>query len=251
MFFNRRRKARGERNARRFKRRPTSSVQPFDIALQIPGAEPLRGRCVDLSAGGCAARFHLAQDPNLAIGDALDLMVDTVARSRGLEATARVAHVRPDGDGVVYGFEFIDSPGLIERLKRFFTSFLNRNLERPIEPGPLDEIPVLLWWEGDGFETTIQSISTTNLVVMLCEEGASRLQNITHLFVEFELPDDDAVLNGPATVAHRTWEDAGWRVELKFDPDPQSGLIAQGRLIENYVFRRGERRMTSPAYSRG
>ena len=242
MFFKRKPPLKRGEQARRFRRRKPTALQPFAARCRLPTGQTFEGACLDLGAGGASARFHLAQDPGLRIDDVVVLFVETLARVDGLEAAARIVYALPDGDGIVYGFEFVRAPGLMNGLARFFVRFFNRNLRRPVGTKPFDEIPIRVETEHDRFESLIEGISLESVDLILSGEEISRLEGCSRLELAFCLPDSDAVIHGPARMRGCSIRGGSWLVRFAFDLDAPHGVAQHTSSIEGYVFQRGERR---------
>ena len=217
-------------------------MYPFVATCGLPTGEAFEGDCLDLGAGGACVRFPLAQDPGLAEGDAVVLLIEALARTDGLETEARVVHGRTDGDGAVYGFEFVPSPGLDAGLSRFFVRFLNRNLSQAVGALPHDEIWIHVRTEQDGFESTIVGISDEAVDVLCDGTELHRIAGSERIDLSFELPDSETVVAGPAQLRGCSIRDNGWLVSFAFDLEAPRGFSQHSGLIAGYVLRRGEMR---------
>lgn len=206
-FLRRSPKGEGElgcpENLRQQYRRDTEDEGNMNLTVRIAGGE-YTGSLLDLSVGGAAARFGLAQDPGIQLGDMVEVVVSTTARNRNVTTPAEVVYSRQDGDATLrYGFRFTSIGNLYSQLDESFAGYFNRRAGVRVEPAQSFPLQVTVSYDCEELKATARDISISGLALPLSPKQAQLVCDAKELRVEVALPEISKRVQGVVTIRYR------------------------------------------------
>lgn len=189
---------------RQYRIRPASAT---DLSVAIKTEECLiPGDVVDLSAGGIGVLFEPDLDPCYHVGETLHVRLTSQHLSDYLAAPCRVSHVEEIEDGRVYGFEFVDSLGLLSCLPRELARLFNKRHALRVEPDPVNPIEVKVEGTNPAFEIKayLRDFSTEGLSFRAPALAEFAMSTTKVVKVTFRLPGSRDALTFWSRIRHRS-----------------------------------------------
>ncbi len=226
----------GERRGPYRKGQPSS--QPLGSKLLIPASAPVACELIDLSAKGAGVGVPFAIDPNLSVGDVIEITIGSMMRE-SIETPARVVTVGQAGAGLVrYGLEFISVGNLYSQLDSFYARFFNRRRDLRVRP-PFDQaIPVEFATAAGDRSARVYDISESGMSLALPLEAWSELEPETSGSIRFQLPCSGAVVWGLVSVRYDVKLEKRRLVGIEFDLDSPGGISLHVPAIRQYIAER-------------
>lgn len=242
MFFRRKKKtneAEGgpseqEELRQRYRRAPGKN-HALGILLKLPGGSAVSGDLVDVSAGGAAVRFASERDPDLRVGQSVQLAFNSLLHGGEILVQVRVASVRGEDDWRRYGFEFLQVEDLFRQLDSYYFNFFNRRRRIRVRPALDARLPLTIEWGGEELTQQVSDLSALGLGFNTNKASAARLEGVTEVQVHFPIPKTEHVIRTPAGVRHVTKLSRGILFGLEFLEDGESALAGQQAILRKYV----------------
>ncbi len=213
MFFRRKPKASRDeeapkaelpKNKRRHYRREQTSAEAIQFKLKLEDDVEFLGEFIDASIGGAAARFTLANDPGLKVGDEVLVCITGKHHETGIETPARIVYVEPGGNQHWrYAFEFTSIGNLYAQLDEANAPIFNRRRNRRILIPPEQAIRAKLLWGSNVIDCKLYDLSTGGISVLLKSETAERLEGIERVRVQIDLHGNNQIIEGAADIRYR------------------------------------------------
>lgn len=250
MFFRRKKKDQPQRGeaapptpgeARKRYRRSPGKNHALGVSLRLPGAEPISGSIVDLSAGGAAVLFRHDRDPELAVGRTGQLVFSSLLHGGEIVVDCAVASVRGSPDtGRRYGFRFSGVEELFAQLDSYYFNFFNRRRRVRVRPALDTRLPVTLRLASGSFEAPASDLSVHGLGFMVNRSKADELSAAKGVDIEFKIPKTQEAVAVRARVVHVTELTRGVLAGLEFDPADATAFEDQRQRLDAYARAREE-----------
>lgn len=241
MFFRRKKKkdaaeepAGGPEELRQRYRRAPGKNHALGILLKVPGGNAVSGDLIDVSAGGAAVRFAIERDPDLRVGQAVQLAFSSLLHGGEILVDVRVASVRGEDDWRRYGFEFQEVEELFRQLDSYYFNFFNRRRRMRVRPALDARLPLTIEWGGEELAQQVNDLSTLGLGFNANKATAARLEGVKEVEVHFPIPKTEHVIRTRAGIRHVTELSRGILFGLEFlDGDEQ--FAEQRAILRTYV----------------
>ncbi|HVS17381.1 MAG TPA: PilZ domain-containing protein [Planctomycetota bacterium] len=233
MFFQRKSPVRSGNRRRTYRKRQCKAYALSVVLLRANG--PLSGQFIDLSMGGVGAAFPVDRDPELAHGDVVELVVQSLSHGK-VQTPARVVYNREvEGRRVRYGFEFVNAGNLYAQLDTFYARLFNRRSSMRVRPSLDRKVSLKLTTSGGRYEATIAEISSTGVGLVLAAEAGSQFEVGQRVGVEFQLPGTREPFRGHATLVSLRTTPERTVLGLAFDLDEPNGLAEKARALDAFI----------------
>lgn len=222
------------------------------LELRVSGGlgKAVSGEVIDLSNTGIDARFSRQQAPVLAIGEEIELAFrwcDQEFESLGIQA--QVVTRTDEERSLLYGFSFLESPGLTHGM---MNQLFNRRSAHRAKPKPGEEIEVQLWVHNQSpreslFVAKMVDISVLGLGIMAEIGRDAVLKNHDLVDVSFKLPGSSQRNTITARLITRKLRGDVIHYGLQFSKSMIRHLTAEQNEIAEYIIRREEEEFSLPA----
>jgi hypothetical protein len=211
----------------------------MEVRVRAASGAEFAGELMDVSIGGVAARFTLADDPGLAHDDVVDLVVGSPDHDHAVRALARTIHVEQGGpQHWRYGFDFVDAGDLYSQLDAFYARYFNRRRAPRVEVPPEQRITTRLEWSGGRLVCPVFDLSTSGMSTLVAPDKATKLATVGKFYATLRLPGLDAELGGPVRVEHCTPARHQVLVGMGFHRRVPGGFREHERHLAAYVEKR-------------
>ena len=226
-------------------RRKHYRVEPAEgddlqVSFAKPGAPPVPGLVLDVSAGGVMVQLALAGCPDLAMGEEVELSFVADRFKRPLAVSARVVHRRDEGSSRRYGLQFTDRQQLENQVATELFRLFNRRKTYRVEPDPDVPIEVTLEQRHAGVQVhaQVKDISVGGLGVRVPADVLAALGTSDRVKVAISLPgrQDPVVLIG--NICHRRVAGEEIHYGIEFDLEQSEDPKRQQNAITDYVMKR-------------
>jgi c-di-GMP-binding flagellar brake protein YcgR len=222
---------------RRQYRRANGGSQPLSLSIEVASWAPIQAELIDVCMQGIGARVDFKRDPNLKVGDVVQLTIGCLDRPR-IRTKARVANVGgQDERGTRYGFEFENQGQLFAQLDHFYARLFNRREHVRVMPGLDRKVSVVVKWGKERLTASIYDLSIGGLGLALPRDWSARMKGVSEVLVEFTLPGEKRSIRTRAFVAHHSPMQNHVVVGLRFDEQDASAAQRE-EIIRSYVSKR-------------
>lgn len=221
---------------RRERYRRGAGSSPMQVFVSREGETEFTGEFIDVSAGGAAARFTLANDPGMKAGEIVSLTIKSSTRDNFVRTPARVVYSEPGGDQHWrYGFQFVSTGDLYSQLDEFYSRFFNRRGSPRVKAPAERRVTIALLWGDNEQPGTAHDVSGTGMCVAIPLDAVARLQGIERVRLRFRLPGSETVHYGPARILHRNRVVGRMLLGIEFDLEREDGLTRTWAELEAFV----------------
>lgn len=221
-------------NRRGAYRKRQCKAYALSVFVAGPGGA-LPGQFIDLSMGGVAAAFPRDKDPRWKVGDAVEVVVQSLSHGK-VRSPARVVYAKGvEGRLVRYGFEFVNAGDLYAQLDTFYERLFNRRSSMRVRPSLDRKVKLTLTCEGRSREATIAEISATGVGLVLDPAQGAGLEADRRVAVEFKLPGAREALRGHARIVSAKATSERVVLGLAFDLHGSQGLGSQAAALEAFI----------------
>jgi len=228
----------GTRERRGPYRQAPSSSQPLSAMLEIPDRDPVLGELLDLTAVGAGVRVPFATDPNLSIGDVIEVTIGSMMRTP-VETPARVLNVAQPAPGFTrYGLEFINVGNLYSQLDSFYARFFNRRRHPRVRPVFDQVLRVELAWASADLTARVYDVSESGMALTLPRSFELDLELDGPVSIRFQLPHTGAPVEGLARVHYDVQLEKRRLAGIEYDLESPKGMSQHLPAIREYVAQR-------------
>ncbi len=220
-------------------RRQRSRTFDLVVSVRMSTGEEYPGELLDVSVGGASARFTLAEDPGLKLGDVVEVAIRSRTREDFVRTPGRVVHTEPGGEQHWrYGFAFVSIGNLYSQLDEFYARFFNRRKSPRVLVPAEHRLTTHIMWGNHELSCQVHDLSTTGMCAAVPQDKASELEGIDRLRLRFRLPGVAEPLAGPATITNRHATLGRVLLGIEFDLEREEGLARHAEDLRAYVERR-------------
>ena len=213
---------------------------------EAPGGVPVAGELLDLSAGGAGVFFPAARDPELEVGDSVNLSFTSLVHGGEIRAAARVATSVEEEEprrGRRYGFEFTDCEALFAQLDAYYFNFFNRRRAMRVRPALDKKLPAEISYHDETFgdqsvPIIFHDISPDGFGAILSADKAPTLDGVTRLEVQLQLPGQEEPMGWKALLIHRSLRGRSLVVGAVFLMDESEAVGPERQALADYCARR-------------
>jgi c-di-GMP-binding flagellar brake protein YcgR len=224
-------------------RQGTSNSQPLSVTLMIPASQPVQGQLIDLTAQGAGVCVPFATDPNLSVGDVVEVVVGSMMRAP-IETPAKVVNVGQEGSGLVrYGLEFINVGNLYSQLDTFYARFFNRRRHVRVQPLFDQVIRVELAWAVADLTARVYDISESGMSLTIPKHFDLELASTGPASLRFQLPNSGVPVEGLAHVCFDVRLERRRLAGLEYDLQSSEGFARHVHAIREFVDQRSQQMM--------
>ena len=206
------------------------------------------GDVLDVSLKGAAVRIALEHDPTFAIGERVNLTLDSdTLGSATIQATVRA---RSELSGFRrFDFAFPNPDTLRRQLNAKFMRFFNERKAFRIEPSP--ETPIDVHMTSETYQPTgrLRDLSADGVGIIVDGESERRLARVVDVGITFALPGHARPVSFQASIRKRFRLDGtdGVCYGLSWDPEVSDFSTHQQRVIDYVMVRQRELLQTRAA----
>ena len=206
------------------------------------------GDVLDVSLKGAAVRIALEHDPTFAIGERVNLTLDSdTLGSATIQATVRA---RSELSGFRrFDFAFPNPDTLRRQLNAKFMRFFNERKAFRIEPSP--ETPIDVHMTSETYQTTgrLRDLSADGVGIIVDGESERRLARVVDVGITFALPGHARPVSFQASIRKRFRLDGtdGVCYGFSWDPEVSDFSTHQQRVIDYVMVRQRELLQTRAA----
>ena len=223
-------------NKRKQYRGKQTSQDSIEFKVRKSDDVEFEGEFVDASIGGAAARFTLANEPGLSVGDEVEVCITAKNRDRGIETPAKVVYVEPGGDQHWrYAFEFTSIGNLYAQMDEFHAQIFNRRKDRRIQIPPEQAIRAKILWGENSMDCKLHDLSIGGMSTLLLDEKAQRLEDIERVRVQIDLHLNGQIIEGPAFLRHRKILPGRVLLGVEFKVEGEGGFRANQAELDRFI----------------
>jgi len=223
-------------NKRKHYRREQTSQDSIEFKVRNSDNVEFLGDFVDASIGGAAARFTLANEPGLSIGDVVEVCIKAQNQETGIVTPAKVVYVEPGGDQHWrYAFEFTSVGNLYAQMDEFHAQIFNRRRDRRILIPPEQAIRAKILWGENSMDCKLHDLSIGGMSTVLADEKAQRLEGIERVRVQIDLHLNGQIIEGAAFLRHRKTLPGRVLLGVEFKLEGENGFRASQAELDRFI----------------
>ena len=223
-------------NKRKHYRREQTSQDSIEFKVRVSDDAEFIGEFVDASIGGAAARFTLANEPGLSIGDVVEVCITAQNQETGIRTPAKVVYVEPGGDQHWrYAFEFTSIGNLYAQMDDFHAQIFNRRKDRRILIPPEQAIRAKILWGENSMECKLHDLSTGGMSTVLLDEKAQRLEGIERVRIQIDLYLNGQIIEGAALLRHRKVLPGRVLLGVEFNLEGENSFRTSQAELERFI----------------
>ena len=217
----------------------SSAHRGVSVRLETAGQGSWEGVLTSVSPDGGEVFFSSGDAPAVAIGDAVALVVTTLALERAFQIDAVVQSRQDDALGRRYELEFKSDSEVVEAAAGLISLYNRRETFR-VRPDAVAPIDVRVCPRGRDEELSLQlvDLSETGLGLCATDVAAGMVNDVDVVSLCFDLPGCARPLRAIGFIRHRRKSAKGVHIGIAFAPELTVGFDVFQDQIVAYVMRR-------------